>query len=102
MYILQSGYQLLIHVRSPGEYDGIFLLIDQVSVEIPASALGQYSPPQNYLGSYHEDPPVILNFSYSLGCSPSYSLCTSGTAYECVLACEGINSKSHTMCAWNL
>ena len=69
--------------------------IDQTFVEIPASALGEYSPSQNYSGEFHVDFPVTINLSYSLGCSPpNYKLCTVNTVLQCVREYECTNGRS--------
>ena len=88
--ITQNGYQLVIESFT----DSRILVIDFIFIEIPASTLGESSPPQLYSGDFQEQPPVTINLSYSLGCSPNYTLCTVSTILQCVPEDECINGKS--------
>ena len=102
LYILQSGYQLIIEsynkqIINPSTGGFVLNLIDLIVVEIPACALGQYSFPQTYFGEVHEDLPITVNLSYSLGCSPNYTLCTIATVLQCVLEYECINGKPYSI-----
>ena len=97
LYVLQSGYQLVIDsfVVLKTHFVGVITPgpIDLIIVNISASDFGQYSPPQTYLGR-KESMPVAINLGYCLGCSPNYTLCTVDTVPQCVLEHECINGKS--------
>ena len=95
LYVLQSGWQLIIDsfIELDSQSGSPKLdLIDLTIVTISASDLGQYSPPQTYLGE-KESMPVAINLSYCLGCSPNYTLCTVNTVPQCVQEHECINGK---------
>ena len=91
--ISQSGYQLYIESFLTDKLS----VIDGIFVEIPASALGESSPPQLYSGEFQEQPPVTVNLSYSLGCSPNFTLCTVNTVLQCVPEDECVDGKSFSM-----
>ena len=99
LHVLQSGYQLVVRSIVIVHFDPdigflAYDWIDQTIVEIPASALGQSSPPQTYPGNIHEVSPVAITLSYSLGCSPKYKLCSVNTVLQCVHEYECIDGKS--------
>ena len=93
LYITQSGYQLLIQ-----SFINIGLtqtqLVDNIFIEIPVSKLEEPSSPDIYSGEFQEQPPVTINLSYSLGCSPNYTPCNVSTVLQCVPEDECINGKS--------
>ena len=100
---LQRGYLLMIESSvvtyyNPSEKVSTTRPNDETFVEIPANALGQCSPPQTYPSEIHANVSVTIHFSYSLGCSPNYQLCTVNTTLQCVCAEECINGKSYTAC----
>ena len=78
LYITQNGYQLLVQSIIIGLTQT--QLVDNIFIEIPVSTLEEPSPPDIYAGEFHTVSPVTINLSYSLGCSPNYTLCTVNTA----------------------
>ena len=107
MYILQNGSQLVIDFRNSSSLNDSGLiplpddLIDRILIEIPASEFGQFSPPQNYHGIYHEDP-----LSCSISAIPRDVLLTTHCApvviYLNVFLPMSVSMVSHTTCAWDL
>ena len=95
---MQSGYQLLIQSFVPTNY-GPFL-IDNIFVEVPASILGDVSPPQTYtyVGEFHADLPVTIDLRYSLGCSPNYTMCSVDSSLQCIPENQCIDGMSNSMC----
>ena len=98
VFFIQNGYQLVIEalvVNYINAQQSFHLLgmNDYVLVEIPASALGQFSSQQTYYGKFYTNSSVTINLSYSLGCSPNYTLFTVSTVLQCVR-----DGKSYTMC----
>ena len=96
LYVLQSGYLLVIDsfVELESQFGSTKLEpIDLTTIDISASDLGHYSPPQTYFGE-RMPTPVAINLSYCLGCSPNYNMCTVNAVPQCVLEHECINGKS--------
>ena len=98
LYFIQSGYQIVIESINIVQYllGGRFqyYVIDQTFVDIPASALGQYSPPQTYQGEFHV---ATINLNYSLGCSPNYKPCSVNSIPQCVPEDECSDGKRGRM-----
>ena len=90
LYVTQSGYQLLIRSFN---FVSLSLIeqIDNVFIKIPASTIEEPSPPDIYLGEFK---PVTINLSYSMGCSPGYTLCSVNTVLQCVPEGVCIDGKS--------